>query len=928
MVNTKLAYLRCVRRGTKLGIVVFFIALLQATFVITNAVTPLVESQSVEQQFQELTKGEKWFSINLGDASKLGQADKNKFATNQLESLGGKEPFHFLAYRPISDNTEGRFQLVGTNRLPEQIVLTSGRLPNRCDENLCEVLLVNADLVPLDTTKFQIVGNANLKPDSPMLPSLDPTSPWLLSSSVDAIAKSQNFLGFPGTETWSTEITDSHIQNVGLTRFLEQANQTVNELTLATGRMQLIAPLAVLERSRAQTQVMLNRVLSLELSLCLVGSFGIFLLSRSGQKSHLEFCKSAKQFQPTNTSKFRITLSTAAFLAILGTLLGILAGWLGTSILIRSLLFHQINLIPIFIILLSSLLLIFSGLSNSRSHVTSSLFVVVLAWMSFIYASELQPQLALIAVLASTLGYLVVASIFRNPKNRFIKSSHLSNKSWIAAITMTGAFLISIIISGSTYLNSLEINAIDSAIYSSPTLTRIKMGGDAQVLQVNTLQDYERIADGAVAYPIRKIPTTFQASAVTASPVQLMGIDSTLWSSVPDISHQTGFDLRKAESVLPSITTDLGINVVGVTQIQVRASGLNKNTFLGTWVLNQQSESVLVKLEASKEFFTANLPPNVDRIIGFQITEDPDFGARREHAVGEGKNALPVPVGKINLDTLLLDRVPTVKPLKIEGDYSVINGPVYFSLVPPPPNISALVDPETSSRAKGNGVQLKITPDNSVELKVVGIADSLPTVPMQFAIVDAGQLTQLLASSNPDLLRIPEVWLTGNVNNSLDAAEKLLGLTVVSQKQLISKNLSPINATWTKRSFAMLEISALLMFVALLIFATRNIFLNAEMIGWQASGKKLSVLHGHLARYLALTISLAMVSSLVVTVAMLPIYIKNLTFDIKGDMAYPPVVTQWNWSTVTLFTLGLCLASLIILLIISKAIERISEARR
>ena len=454
------------------------------------------------------------------------------------------------------------------------------------------------------------------------------------------------------------------------------------------------------------------------------------------------------------------------------------------------------------------------------------------------------------------------------------------------------------------------------------------MGGDAQVLQFNTLEDYKQISNDAQAFPIRKIQTTFKPSALAAIPVQLMGIDSKLWQNVPEIKHQTGFDLRTSEALLSQPRIEFGILVLDNVSMQVKVAGLNENTFLSAWVLNKQSEAILVNLSDTGEGFSASLPLNSDRILGFQISENPDFTARREHAVGEGKNSLPVPSGTINIDSLLLDQKPFTDAFKIVGDYSMINGPTYFSLVQPPSIITAIVDSATARDAIDNKVQLQITPDNSVVLTVAGIARNLPTVPMQFALVDSEPLTQLLASKNPELLRIPEVWVTGDIVDTPEAKRKITGLTLISQKQLIAGNLSPVNTVWTKRSFAMMEVSAILMFLALIVFATRNIYMNSEMFGWKASGKKLSSMYKLLTMHITLTIGLALLASLFTTIILLPNYISNLAFDLKGDLAYPPVITQWNLDYVLLTILGLIVLSLAALTIASKSLEKIAEAKK
>jgi hypothetical protein len=175
------------------------------------------------------------------------------------------------------------------------------------------------------------------------------------------------------------------------------------------------------------------------------------------------------------------------------------------------------------------------------------------------------------------------------------------------------------------------------------------------------------------------------------------------------------------------------------------------------------------------------------------------------------------------------------------------------------------------------------------------------------------------------LLRIPEVWIAGNVENSPEARKKLTGLTVISQEQLSGANLSQVNALWTKRSFGLFAISGITMFLALLIFAARNIYSNQEIFGWRASGKKLSTLYSRLTQNLTLSIVISMLTSLVVTIALLPTYIANSRFDIKGELAYPPLVTQWNWMLIVEVITALGALSLVVLIFTGRYIAKSSE---
>ena len=147
-------------------------------------------------------------------------------------------------------------------------------------------------------------------------------------------------------------------------------------------------------------------------------------------------------------------------------------------------------------------------------------------------------------------------------------------------------------------------------------------------------------------------------------------------------------------------------------------------------------ESIQIPLSLSNQQLVANLPDNVMNLLGFQITEMSDYKDRRDHAVGEGKNALPAPSGTLSISNLELDGTSVDFSQISNVEYSVINGPIYFSLVEKPQSIPVVVDSKTNTLNQKNNLQLRVTGESYIELQIVGVANNLPTVPMQFALVN------------------------------------------------------------------------------------------------------------------------------------------------------------------------------------------------
>jgi hypothetical protein len=439
------------------------------------------------------------------------------------------------------------------------------------------------------------------------------------------------------------------------------------------------------------------------------------------------------------------------------------------------------------------------------------------------------------------------------------------------------------------------------------------MGGEALPMQNNSFADYAKYSSGGEVVSVRKVSTTFQENAIKSFPTQLIGMNPKVWNFVPDITKQTGFDLSNTSELLPNQDSEFGLKISGAKKISALVTGLNEHTTLSIWLFNNRSESAQVELVQTGNNFEANLPNDAISLLGFQITELPDFKSRREHAVGEGINALPVPAGNIQISGVKLDGVAPVEQINVNSEYSVFNGPQYFSLIPKVDSIKAVVDPETADAAKDRQIQLKITNQYSIPIDVVAVANRLPTVPMRFALVNDTSLTQVLATRNPELLNVTEVWLQNKLVPNLSKDKELYGLTIFDQALIKQENFSPTNSVWTLRGILLLIASAFVLFALVLWFTANRVFGNPQIFGWEASGKSKKKLQQKLVWRLLLTIGSSLVVATLSSWLLIPFYIEKLSFDINGDVAAPPLVTVFNWQTTGIVVLSLIIFSLLLL---------------
>ncbi|MEN9679516.1 MAG: hypothetical protein RLZ57_645, partial [Actinomycetota bacterium] len=730
MKTLQLAALRIFRKRSKLGIAISIISVIQASIFITSISIPRVESEAVEQTVAGLSQSDKWLTINLGDSTKLGNQKINDLVIDELAKVEVNQPRHSIVFRPISDEFHGRFQLIGTQQIDSEVTLTTGRVPNKCDANLCEVIVVNPDGLSSTPAGFEVVGVGKVSDNSSLLKTIEPQTPLLITSELTQILNLKSVEGYPGTELWAVEISKQGVSMFGLEGYLDSLNETDQLIGLESTRLLVDGPIGKLEETKSQVQVLSNRILSLQVTICLIAIFSIFVIALASRKSNGEFIKSINRISPGLISKEKFNISLALIISAAGSAIGLLFGVLFAWLLYRQVNFQYLNTQLFLLITFTAFLLIIAGLIKKQELKVTAALVALLPLTYFLILNKLDLWLSLIPISGAITFLLINQLINQRFRNQIAKNFYLSKSSQFITLGIVSALLISTLFSAITYLSSLNRNVLDSATFESPIATRITMSSESQPMQNNSFADYKKYANDAEVFGVRKLSTTYFLNSVNSYPTQLVGVNPEVWNFGPDISDQTGINLKTSSKLLPKTATDLGIDVHNVKELSVEVSGLHPFTTLGIWVLNDRLESKQIQLQVSGEKLTTLLPENSTSLLGFQITEMPDYKDRRDHAVGEGKNALPAPSGNLTIANLELDGAAFNFSQISEVEYSVINGPIYMSLVTKPSVIPAIIDAKTNGLKQDDKTQLRVTGESYIELEVVGVSNNLPTVPM------------------------------------------------------------------------------------------------------------------------------------------------------------------------------------------------------
>ena len=910
-----LAVLRIARGKGSLKILIGIISIIQFSVFALSFILPRIEAQSTEYALGGLTGAQKWLSVAKANGSNLGSLEVSQSIENEFSSLSDSKVRHAIAYRPISDEFAGRYQLIGTDQIEQEVKLLDGVYPKACKINFCEVILVNPNNLTKLPEGLKVVGTGELSKDSPITPTIEAGTALLIANSSKDVILVNAVNGFPASELWSIEISNSEIKSIGLKNYLQLIQTFSNNLNTISDNLLISGPISLLETTRSQTLALVNRIYSLIFSICLISFISIFFISSAAKSDNKKFLKSVQRVSGKKYSVESFSFFISAICTLSATLIGFLFANLAGFVATQSINFSLVNsLLPIYILVTSLLIMLFAFLDKTRSKVFS-FSILLLATFIFIIFASIDAKFSLIPISSILIVLAINFAIKATLKNNFIKNTFLSKQKYFFALGFITSLFLASIMSAIYYLNSLNLNVEDNAIFQSPTKLRITSGSEAQPMQNNSITDYEKLAGKGEVFSVRKISAVFSENLVSAVPTQIVGVDSNVWNFVPNITHQTDFDLKKSKLAQPNSQKLFGVSVPGSSSLKVDVAGLNPNTSLGVWILNDRAESQLINLIASCSNFETKLPDNAESIIGFQITELPDFKARREHAVGEGKNSLPAPQGSLSLTNLKANSVTLNFDEVTNFDYSLLDGPVYLSQVKSPEVISAIVDRDTATALQRNDFQLKLSNKVSMRLEKVEVANLLPTVPMRFALVDPDQLTGFLAANSPELLRISEVWVTSNL--PVDSANKanLSGLTLIEQDDIFGKNLAPSNAKWSQYSLLFMTLIALILFVLISYFVILEIVKDKQFAGWFSSGNSLPEMLSGIRKILFIYIFSSGVAGITTSIFGSREFIKRAIYDINGNIAFPPLVVKEDFvSLVTASLIFLIIANLVIYL--------------
>ncbi len=726
-----LAIKRYLRRTSQLG----FATILASSFVFIATAIDVnshnIQEATVAHALENSSFAESGISVTYDGVFSIVSQERLAQEVQKVQSHLTVEPFtQFVTYRPIVNSTGQTFHVVGIDS--SHTKLLSGNAPSVCTENKCEVALLSGSDIALPSG---LVSTGTIGIDTTAVSDLTLQSgiPVYVTNDVQGLLAHSSIKDMPRTLVWATRATPATFIKHGSEQTLIDMRNQANDMSLLSGRLVLHFPDVLVQQAVDQSKAAINRLQRLELVIAMLLLIGIASIAENARISHSAAMRVLEQIQGRSPRAMPVVSAIVAHIPVLalGALVagmsnasfGILIAFLAASFVVTTTVL-QFGLRPIQIV-----------------------FAIAVAG-TIVWLRE--P--ALVAVVVTVAVLLVARLVIRRRWKEPIalatsRSAPLLVSSVLLAVSAA-------VVSGwavtSNALDKQELHHIDYVAPLSSTISGLESG----VLQNVSLDDYRALGN---AVALEKISATTSGKALTVQNIQIVGVPNDL--KLPNQSKIGGPSPAQMESLRGDVAQD-SLNGIG-KPIDVKS--LPAHVQLGVWVLDKNNKSVRLPI--------STVLSSTDRVIGVEAYESAKDIERREHAVGEGAHAVDLPHGRLTF-TFPNGSV-------VDSDIRLTSGSVFYSVTTGSSELHAIVN---SDLAKvGDTLVVSITPNQSVKVSVVGVAERFATATHNFAIIDQAELNNYLATTSPALIRTTEIWLDKSVPLN---DERFTGLKIVRRDEL------------------------------------------------------------------------------------------------------------------------------------------------
>lgn len=706
-----LAWARLRYRPARRLLVCLGVATASVLPVLAEGSSAIVTAQSLRHGVERLEPGQRSLIVSYSalelPAAELASLDR---ATRDLLSSLTVHPTRAqLLFRRIADGAGGTYFFGAADDLRSAVRLTSGRLPEACTPQRCEVVIAGDGTPQLDPALgLVVVGRA--VPTDPLLltGTFDPghDAPLLLADGVDRATRLASLGLFQRSYGWVAPIDLDRVDRFGVDAYLAHSARVSDELRRVRPGLVLTAPDDVLrtERDRAQRSTRRFALFGgsgtvLLLGFAVIGAIGL-------RRDHTAVTELVRRRGSPLWRVRMLTTVEAVVPVAAGAALGVLVGagltW-----------FHTAKWLPAWstatgavaaagpFVLLSALaaaVLVFATLAwagGTRSHTAwravdlTVLAGVTAAGLAFargaVTAGSLDartdPLLLALPVICASCGGLLVARVWPfavSSAARFLPARWLALRLGLLGVlrrplrpVATTAFLAAataVVAFAAAYQATLRQGAADQAAFAVPLDARITTGRNLErPLDLAPAARFAATAPGVTVHPVVRAAAGVQVNATERVTAEVVGVDP---AALPRIRSWTrvagGTSAADAARLLAETTPAEPAGIAlpqGARAIAFPAAGDLELIQVVAWLRLVDGRDAGVALRSEGGRLVGTLPTGQPaRLFAFTLAESTGYATLHQHKIGEGNTDSAVLAGRVVLGAPEFAEAPSSAP--------------------------------------------------------------------------------------------------------------------------------------------------------------------------------------------------------------------------------------------------------------------------
>lgn len=944
------------------------VALALALPVVSAATGRVVAARALASAVEALPAGERTVVAAYGGTQDPAEQQRDAaLVRDGLGRLTSAPVVHQMLFGELADGTGGTYRLGASDALASQVRLTSGRLPESCTPQRCEVVLTGPGQAPdLGALGLVVVGTGE-RADPLLLPGTfdpGPASRVLLGSDTDAMQRLAALEQFPRGAGWVAPLDPERVTQLGVPAYADLSRQVGDELSLEIRALVLAVPDDALLREDARAAASRGRFALLGGTTAVL-ALGFVLVAAAGlRREHVAAAGLLRRRGASSGTLLRFALLGAGAAVLVGALVGALVGWIAALAAAA-----RTPLAPPPVALADGALLDALPWLVGLAVVAVALTTAVLAWPSARESSawHVVELLAAVCVAAALLvaarGAVGVASVAGDPLSvalpvlALVAAALVAARLWVPLASwvsrrlppsavaarlaaaggvrrplrtaVTAGFVtaaVGSVVFAGAYRATLQAGSADTAAFDVPTTATLGIGPQgADPVALNASAPL-----AAPAYPVLRTVAGVRTSATSGEAVTVLGLDPAVLGSMSRWDRTVGAsDPATVARELTTASPPAGIPLQGrELTLPVRswtrtAPGAIDVT---AWVATVDGRERGVPLTLRGGTLSGALPDLGAPVALTSLTMRENVAdlTRRLHRSGEG--------GTPAAD--LAGRVVLALPSGAQGSWSgwssstakasgsdelaveyTLSGPIV--IVRPGlvgrTALPVLADPVTASR--GTSLRLDLGAGEGIQATVVGSLPRFPTLGDRFVVADRAALAAAIEDHIPGSGAPHEVWATGATSSlapSLAAApyDQLVVRTQDARRAALESDVVSQGAAWLLLVAAVVSLLVAVLSLVLLVVGERRDDAG-QLVAQEADGVATSTLRRSLWwRAVAVAVPglvLGTVAGLVLTRSVSTL----VALSASGTAPVPPLVPAVgaSWTTAVLLVgLGAALA--------------------